>query len=738
MAGKGISRRSLLVGGGAGVGLVVAWALWPRAYRPNLAPGPGEHAFGAWLKVGEDGRVVVVVPQAEGGQGTWTALAQVVADELGADWRTVGVEAAPINPLYANPLGAAELWEGLFGRVPEALRERFADAAPLMLTAGSSSVRQFEEPARAAAATARALLLQAAARRWDVAPEACRAERGFAVHKGRRIRFAELAAEAAEGDAPDPPPVGQGGAGALARVSVPRLDAPAKVDGSANFASDIRLPDMVHARVRAGPPGNTRLVSVDRAAADRVRGMVQVVETPRWVAVVATTGWAAERGLDALSPRFETRGRLPDDLSIAAALEAAIEGEGTRIAAGGDLRPAFRGARVLTATYRAGFGVHASIETASCAAAYRAGRLEIWCQTEAPARARAAAAQAAGLAEEAVAIHPLLIGGGFGARLETDAIEQAAHLAVLLKQPVNLVWTRGEEMAHARHRPPALARMAARLGAGGAILGWQAKVASPATGHELAQRVLGPVAAATAGPGDSYAVGGAVPPYRLPAFAVDHHPADIGVETGHLRGGAHGFTCFFTECFLDELALAGGQEPVSFRIGMLGGNPRLARCLSTATAAALGGWDGGAAGSGQGIACHAFRGSHVAVLAEAELGADGRPRVSRLVAAVDCGRVVNPDLVRQQIEGGLIFGLGQALGASTGWEGGRPTARGFDRLWLPRLADAPDVTVELIESGERSGGVSELAVPPVAPAVANAVRSAAGVRLRALPLRAGR
>ena len=368
----GISRRQLFVGGGAGVGLVVAWALWPRDYPSNLALGPGEHAFGAWLKIGEDGRVIVAVPQGEGGQGVYTALPQIVADELGADWRTVGVEAAPPSPAYANPLGVAELFEGMFGRVP--LME-----APIM-TAGSTSVRQFEESARAGAAAARVLLARAAARRWDVAWEACSAERGFITHEGKRVRFAELAAEAgADPDAlPDPLPIGQGGAGRLVGRSVPRLDAPAKVDGSANFAGDIRLADMVHVRVRAGPLGDSRLVRVDRAAADRVRGMLQVVETPGWVAAVATTGWAAERGLDALAPRFETRGAVPDDAGIATALEAAFEGGGTRIAEQGDLGEVFRGARLVTAEYRVGPGVHAGIETASAVAAYRDGRLEVW------------------------------------------------------------------------------------------------------------------------------------------------------------------------------------------------------------------------------------------------------------------------------------------------------------------------------------------------------------------------
>jgi isoquinoline 1-oxidoreductase beta subunit len=309
-------------------------------------------------------------------------------------------------------------------------------------------------------------------------------------------------------------------------------------------------------------------------------------------------------------------------------------------------------------------------------------------------------------------------------------------LAVALKRPVSLVWSRGEDLLHDRYRPAAAARMAARLAPNGQILAWRAQIAAPATGAELARRIMpgATTRAATAmARGDAYAVGGALPAYAIPAYAIDHHVADLGVPTGHLRGGAHGYTAFFTESFVDELARVAGTEPMSYRIGMLGGGARLARCLSTA--ASLGGWDGGVAGSGQGIACHAFRGSFIAVMAEAHPGADGRPVVERLVAAVDCGAHINPDLIRQQIEGGLIFGMATALGAATGFTRNLADARGFADLALPRLADTPDITVELIRSDEAPGGVGELAVPPVAPAIANALFSATGFRIRNLPLR---
>jgi isoquinoline 1-oxidoreductase beta subunit len=331
----------------------------------------------------------------------------------------------------------------------------------------------------------------------------------------------------------------------------------------------------------------------------------------------------------------------------------------------------------------------------------------------------------------------MMAGGSFGAALEPLVAEQAAVLAMRLKRPVNLVWSRVEDLLHDRYRPPARARMTARLAANGALAGWRAEIAAPATGHQLAHRLM-PGALATAATlgraDDPYAIAGAAPPYRIPAYAIAHHPAAIRIPTGHLRGGAHGYTAFFTECFLDECARAANAEPLSYRIGMLGGEPRLARCLSTV--AALGGWNGGVPGSGQGIACHALRGSYIAVLAEAHVGEGGRPVVDRVVAAVDCGRRINPDLVLQQIEGGLIFGLATALGASTGVTRNLADARHLGALGLPRLADTPDIIVEFVPSAEDPGGVSEIGVPAVAPAIANALFSATGTRRRALPLRA--
>ncbi len=730
------SRRNILIGGGAGAGLLVAWSLWPRAYGPNLTVNPGEQAFGAWLKIGRDGIVTVAVPQAEHGQGVVTALAQVVADELGADWRTVAVEPAPINPLYANPVGVDSLFEGAFDRVPEALRTEWLRRDTVMLTGGSSTIRMFEGPARAAAATARALMAQAAARRWGVDWTECEAKDGFVTHGRQRLRFAELAEAAVSETVPEPLPLGSGGAGRLAGVDLPRLDSPAKIDGSANFTADIRLPEMVHVAIRHAPLGEVRAIRLDRDAAMKVTGVVDVIEGGDWVAVAAASWWIAQKGLDAAAPQAVSRGPGVDSAAIAQGLDHALGEEGRLAFARGDVAEALAGGGLVEARYRIGVGVHAAIEPRAAVATWRDGGLELWVPTQVPAQVRALAAEAVGIALDRVTVHPMPIGGSFGVALESEAAVQAATIAAKLKRPVNLQWSRADDLRRDAYRAPALARLTARVDQG-RIAGWRSRIATPATGPDLARRVMpgGPARWGMRGAerGDAYAMGGAVPPYAIPALAVQHHVADLLIPTGHVRGGAHVANVFARESFIDELAVRAGADPLAWRIAMLGGEPRLARCLSTA--ASLGGWEGGGAGSGQGVAAHGFRGSHVAVLAEAHRGEAGRPVVDRLVAAVDCGRMVNPDLVRQQIEGGLLFGLAHLFGADIGFARGLAEPVRLGALRLPRLADTPDITVELIASDEAPGGVGEVAVPPVAPAIANALATLPGFpRIRSLPM----
>lgn len=732
--GPRVTRRRLLVTGGLGVGLVVAWAAWPRRYEANLVAGRGEHIYNAFLKIGEDGRVIVAVPQAETGQGVYTTLPQIVADELGADWRTVGVEAAPINPLYSNKLFAEELAEGIAPAL-RSVADEFAARSATMVTAGSTSIRMFEGPLRDAAAAARVRLCKAAAARWDVDWEACDTEAGLVVHEGKRTRFADLAADAAGLEAPDPAPLRTSEGGRLVGQSVPRLDTPAKLDGSANFAADIRLPDMVFAAMRQGPIGATRYVgSADKAAADRVRGVSHVIETKEWVATVASTSWAAERALEAMRPRFETAGELASDALISERLQAALQEEGATVLSRGEPEEALSGAGLYTASYSVAAAGHVSLEPMTATASWADGNLSIWLPTIAPEAVRQVVAGRLDLSPARITIHPSMIGGGFGRGMQPDAAVQAGWLARELKRPVQLFWSRAEGILRDQFRPPALARLTGKV-AGAKLHALLARIAAPSYGRIIA-RALTPNAALARElaslAADGFAVAGAETPYRIDHLTVRHHPAELPIPNGYWRSGPHSYTAFFTESFVDEVARAAGVEPFSFRMAMLGGQPRLARCLSTA--AALGGWQGGELGTGQGLAVHAAHGSFIAILVEAQTE-DGRVRCDRIVAVADAGRLIHPDIVRQQIEGGLIFGLAAATGCAPGFANGLTRARRLADLNLPRLAGSPEITVELLPSTEEPGGVSELAVPPVAPALANALFAATGRRHRDLPIR---
>lgn len=726
---KGISRRGLLIGGGAAVGLLVAWQAWPRRYAPNLVAGEGETLFNAFLKIGTDGRVIVAVPQAELGQGSWTALPQILADELGADWRTVGVEPAPISPLYVNRLFAAELAQGALPAIGDwAMREQ-AERSALMLTGGSTSVRAFEPRLREAGAGARALLQMAAAERWDANWEELDTRGGFVVQGDRRLAFAELADAAARFDLPEHPPVRGGLENRLAGQSLPRLDTPSKIDGSARFAADIRLRDMVYASVRTAPPGG-RLLRLDEDAARAGPGMVATVRNPRWVAAVATNWWAAEKAIERIAPQFSVPGGAANNASMERALASGLGGgEAVRLVDEGDWEAELAANDVISADYAVDPAPSAPMETLSATARVSGDLMEIWAATQAPGLARAAAARSTGFAEERITIHAVPGGAGYGRRFETDAIEQVALIAMRVRRPVQLTWSRIQDIRHDRVRPPAAARMRARFGNSATIAAWGARIVAPPAAEALLARLQpGRLFAAS----EQADVAGAVPPYAIPGLTIEHVPVALGIETGAWRSGAHSYTSFFTECFIDELARRATIEPLSFRMQLLGANPRLAQVLTQA--ATLGGWDGGPAGSGLGIACHSAFGSHIALLVEIEVTGDQRIRVLRAVAAVDCGRVINPDLVKQQIEGGIVHGIAAATGRPLRFEHGVPMARTLGDLGLPLLANSPEISVEIVASQEEPGGATELGVPPVGPAIANAFASLTGRRLRRLPL----
>lgn len=738
-------RRSLLIGAAGTAGLALAYAVWPRAGRPGINPSPGEQVLGSFLKIGTDGHVTVLVPEAELGQGSFTLIAQIVADELGADWRTVAVEPAPLSAVYANHLLLDEDAAQVTPRsaIPDVIAQiggwrRFSigDSARAMITGGSTGARAHEAPARQSAAFARALLAMAAARRWDGDWEDYDAADGFIINGQRRLRFGDLAEAAAQLTPPSFAPVRAPGSGPLAGAALPRLDLPAKIDGSLNFAGDVRLPGLAYAAIRQGPIGDTRLKRFDGAAAQRITGFLMAVRHDRWLAAVATNGWAAQRAIDAMAPVFTTTGQRADSAVADRRLKSALaQHAGTRIVDQGSIADAFAGRPVLTAEFQIAPALHAAIETRTATAAPDGNRLQLWVASQAPGACRAAVAAALGMSEQDVILFQMPAGGAFGIGMDHAVAVQAALIARAANRPVQLCWSRTEEILRDLPRAPARVRLHATLSSGATIDGWQAIVATPPARHQWRARLTGAkpdeAMSASEGQSDAAAVGGACPPYAVPHIAVDHLPVAATYPVGRWRGNADSFTCFCTESFVDELARAAESEPLGFRIAMLGRAPDLARCVQMA--ATLGGWEGGVAGSGQGLACHSMRGSHIAVMAAAKPGSDGLI-VERLVAVADVGRVINPALARQQIEGGLVFGLASAVGVTTRYVRGLARARHLGDLALPSLAQMPAISVTVIDSSRAPGGIGELAVPVVAPAIANALFTVTGRRIRRLPL----
>jgi isoquinoline 1-oxidoreductase beta subunit len=682
-----VSRRGLLAGAAAGGGLLIAWALLPRSFDVPLSPGRGEAAFNAWLKIGRDGVVTVAVPQLEMGQGVTTLLPQVVATELGADWRQIAVEPAPASGAYVNlPLAArwAPLWRptiDTFADEPDDyLLRRWAEDNRFAATAEGTSLAAFETPCREAGAAARAMLAMAAADRWGVDWEECDAQAGFVVHGERRLSFAELVDEAAGYSPPDPPPLRSAPpADALPQfadpdelyITFPRLDLPSKVDGSHLFAADVRLPGMVHAAIRHGPVDQAELSSFEKEAAAHRPGLVGVVAGKRWLAAVATDWWTAERALDDMAPRVTLAGPV-STARIDEQLDRGVRrGEPQRIArrgVGDDEMPK----PSIALRYDVMPAAHGTIETATCTARLADGRLELWLASQAPERAREAAARALGVNLADVVLYPVSAGGSFDRRLEHDHAIEAALIAREVGRPVQLTWSRWQEQLALRPRPPVAAVLSARLGPEGYIDTFRARLAMPPSAREFGRRLFdnnttwAAIDAVEDEP-DAMACEGLMPAYSIPNVAIDHVPVRIALPTGRLRGNAHGYTCFFVESFIDEIALRNLQEPLGFRISMLGDDLRLAQCLQRA--ARLGEWGGGAPGSGQGLACHrmgdAATGGRIALVATAVAGTGG-VRVDKIAAAVDIGRVVNRDIALQQIEGGLLYGVGRPPGAGGG------------------------------------------------------------------------
>lgn len=760
-----LTRRGLLIGAGGAGALLAVFALSPRRYADVLTPGPGEHVFDSFIRLAADGAISVAVPVCEMGQGITTLMAQIVAVELGADWKRVGVEPAPPSPVYGDPVLAARwapLWQprllpALADSPDDWLAGMHAEREPLMITAEGTALAAFEAPLRAAAAGLRAMLMQAAAAKWGVGWETLDTAGHFVVNGKQRpndqkLAFSVLIADAVAYDPPDPPALraepakerpGQFPEGARPRY--PRLDLPAKADGSFVFAGDVRVPGMVHAAIVHGPQGDTVLSTYDSKAAGKVPGVVGVVHAKRWVAAAAKTWHAAHKAVLAMEPRFRAAGRIADSSALETRIDTALrKGAGTRVMAEGN-PDALLAKPSLTARYDVEPALHAPLETATATARLTGDRLELWLATQAPELVRRQAARAAGLSRRNVVVYAMHAGGSFDARLDARIAVEAVAIAKALGRPVQLTWSRWEESLAGYPRTPLSALLSASIGPDKRqLLGWRTRLALPATAIEAGARLLDGMDAADAqaaaqGRADPLACEGAMPLYAIPERAVDHVPVSLPLPTARLRGNAHAYSAFITESFIDECAHFGGAEPLSYRIGMLSGQPRLAACLVGAARMAM--WGGGADASGQGIACHRMdlaapegqRSGFIAVVATARQE-DGAIRVDQLSAWVDIGRIINVDVARSQVEGGMLFALAQAIGGSTGYAAGLPTAGRLSQLGLPLLADCPKVDIAFAESDEHPFDPGELATAAVAPAIANALFSATGLRFRRLPL----
>ena len=697
-----------LVGGGFVLG-VAGLTFAPSRHSVVSAGGSGGQLT-TWITVTSDDLVTVIVPHCEMGQGTHTALAMMAAEELEADWDRVRVKEAPALDEYANAYMARPMMPAIPASLVRGVdygTYRVTRLLGFMTTGGSTAVRGTGVYGmRVAGAAAREMLVAAAAGTFGVPASECRAQASRVVHaaSGRSATFGELATAAARVPVPSTPALKAPDRYTIRRTARQRLDIPAKVNGRAVYGIDFTLPGMLYAAVDIAPVFGGRLRSVDAAPAEAMPGVRRVVRLDEAVAVVADTYWHARRGLAALKPDFDDAGHAAvSTRSIFAAFDTAL---GPSPAVGGS------GARVITADYRVPFLAHATMEPMACTARVEGDRADVWAGVQDPLNARSIAAKALGLDVEHVHLTNFLLGGGFGRRLPYtfDYVDLGVRIAKAMSPtPVKLVWSRENDIQHDYYRPAAMTRFAGALGPNGAVLAVRSSYAG-------------------GGDGESTNL-----PYAIADKKATACDAKHPVRTGAWRSVLNSQHGFFKESFIDELAHAAGADPYRFRVELLAAQPRHRAVLERV--ASMAAWGSQLpANEGRGIALVESFGTIVAQVAHVAVADDGQVRVKRVWAAVDCGDVVNTDSAAAQVEGGVIFGLSAALLSEITIEGGRVVERNFKDYQMIRIADAPRIESAFIRSDAPIGGLGEPCVPPIAPAVANAIFAATGTRVRELPI----
>ena len=696
-----MERRDFLqVTGTIGAGLVIGFRIPNRRGVAPFAPN-------AWLRIGTDDSVLVIVDRSEMGQGVTTSLPMLLAEELEADWTKIRFEFAPADKAYINQI---------FG---------------MQGTGGSSSVRAAWKPLREAGARARSVLIAAAAQSWGVEPASCRAEAGAVIHapSNRRLTYGALAQRAAALPVPADVQLKDPKDWHLAGKPTKRLDTRFKVNGTAQFGIDVRVPGMLTAVVARSPVFGGKVTSFDATAAKAIPGVRHVVQISSGIAVVGDGYWPAKQGRDALKVSWD-EGPVAQvsSASISSLFAQRATQDGAVARHDGDAVAALAGAaQRVEAVYEMPFLAHATMEPMNCTAHVRAGAVDIWAPTQNQTGVQMVGGQIGGVPPEKVAVHTTYLGGGFGRRFELDFIIEALETSKAAGAPVKVIWSREDDIQHAQYRPANYHQLRAGLDASGRPVAWTHRIVAPSImARMFPQTVKNGL--------DGEAVEGGVGlPYAVPNVHVDYQLTDTGIPVGFWRSVNNSFNAFAVEGFIDELASAAKQDPYEYRRTLLANAPRDRGVLELAATNA--GWGTPLpAGRGRGIAVYKSFESFAAQVAEVSVSPAGDVRVHRVVCAIDCGMHVNPSTIEAQMQGGIVYGLTAALNGAITIENGRVTQSNFHDYRMLRLAEMPVVEVYIVPSNEAPGGVGEPGTPPIAPAVCNAIFAATGKRIRRLPI----
>jgi isoquinoline 1-oxidoreductase beta subunit len=697
------SRRSFLKSSAAFSGGLMVGFVLPSG--PAGAAGL-VHTPNAWVHIADDNTITLISARAEMGQGVYTSMPMLLAEELNVDLRKVRVAFAPPGKAYGNAM--------IFG---------------LQLTGGSTSVREGWERQRLAGAQVREMLIAAAAERWKVDAAQLRAEDGQVLGpNGRRASYGELAAEAAKLKAPEKVTLKDPSQFRIVGKRTPRLDTPAKVNGTATFGIDVKLPGMVYASLQQCPVQGGKVRSFDAGKARAMPGVIDVVQIPDGVAVVAQSYWQAAQAREQLSVQWDEgpNAGLDTAAMIAGTRAALASGKPFPIKQQGDADGVIgRAAKVLRAEYLTQNLSHAPMEPMNYTAHVEADRARLVGPTQWPDALQGAIAKILGLKPETVTVENTFLGGGFGRRIDFDYAIQAALISKAVSKPVKLVWTREDDMQHDFYRPLGVHQLAAAVGADGKPTALTWRVAS--------QSVTGRVFNLPAEAPDALMTEAAVPLYDIPVARHDAVKHDAGLRVGYWRAVSHNMNAFANESFIDELAAAAGKDPVAYRLSLLETQPRLANVLKTLAAKA--GWGTpAAAGRHRGVAVFEGYETHIGAVLEISMK-DGAPQVHRVTVVADPGRMVNPDTVEAQIQSSVVYGLSAALWGEITVDKGRVQQFNFDTYRVMRHNEVPAIDITLLESREKPGGIGEPATSLMAPALANAVFAATGKRVRRMPIR---